>query len=96
MAKPHSRSIRCARGVSRMYYDVMEVIALDGHRLSLSFEDGRRGVFNMVGHLDLPVFVPLRSPALFAQAFLDEGTVAWPGDIDIAPERLWEECADAG
>lgn len=75
-----------------MHYDVVEVAALDGYRLALAFEDGRRGVFDMGRYLGTPLFAPLRSPALFRRAFVDEGTVAWPGDIDIAPERLWSDC----
>jgi hypothetical protein len=79
-----------------MYYDVLEVAALDGRRFSLAFEDGSRGVFDMAGYLGLPLFAPLRSAALFSRAFVDEGTVAWPGDIDIAPERLRSDCVPHG
>ena len=75
-----------------MYYDVVAVEPRDGYRLQLRFEDGKSGVFDMSAHLELSMFRPLRSTVLFKKAFVDEGTVAWPGDIDIAPERLWSDC----
>lgn len=35
---------------------------------------------------------PLRDPAVFAQAAKGEGghSVAWPGDLDMGADRLWE------
>lgn len=75
-----------------MYYDVTSVKPMEGYHLDLSFEDGKRGTFDMSKYLSLPAFKPLRAKALFSRAFVDEGTVAWPGDIDIAPEHLWSKC----
>ena len=40
-------------------------------------------------YLDLPVFQPLKNPSFFALASVSYGTVVWPGDIDIAPETLY-------
>ncbi len=75
-----------------MYYSVTDVKALPDYRLSLSFEDGKRGTFDMSAYLDMPIFRPLKAAQLFNLAFADHGTVAWPGGIDIAPERLWTDC----
>jgi hypothetical protein len=35
---------------------------------------------------------PLRDPALFARAEVGEGghSIAWPGDLDMGADRLWE------
>lgn len=74
-----------------MHYDVVSVCLLPDNRLHVVFEDGRRGTFDMSGYLELPLFAPLRSAEVFDCAFVDEGTVAWPGDIDISPERLWSD-----
>jgi hypothetical protein len=34
------------------------------------------------------VFAPLADPALFAQVRLDYGAVAWPGELDLAPDAM--------
>lgn len=34
-------------------------------------------------------FAPLRDREIFSQAFVAYGTVCWPGELDIAPERLY-------
>lgn len=37
------------------------------------------------------VFRALRDPLLFRQAFIQYGTVCWPGNLDIDPESLWSQ-----
>lgn len=37
------------------------------------------------------MFRALRDPLLFRQAFIQHGTVCWPGNLDIEPECLWEK-----
>jgi len=39
---------------------------------------------------DAGVFAMLRDPELFAQAKLDCGTVAWPGELDLAPDAMYD------
>jgi len=41
------------------------------------------------------VFSPLREVALFDQAYADNGAVTWPGDLDLAPDRMHEELRKA-
>ena len=36
------------------------------------------------------MFVRLQDVALFKQAFVAMGTVCWPGNLDIAPETLYD------
>ena len=63
------------------------------HVLRLLFSDG------VVGDVDLSeerwtgVLEPLSDPPFFAQVTVDteSGTVTWPGGIDLAPERLYEQ-----
>lgn len=70
--------------------DVVEVEAQPDHTLRLVFENGERRVFDMTPYLDKRPFVPLKNSPLFAQARVDYGTVVWPGNIDIAPETLYD------
>jgi hypothetical protein len=58
--------------------------------LLLSFNNGERRCFDMQPYLHYPVFRRLENPGFFSLAHVDYGTVIWPGDIDIAPETLYE------
>jgi hypothetical protein len=44
----------------------------------------------MTPYLDRGSFVQLKESALFAKTSVANGTVVWPGDIDIAPETLYQ------
>ena len=70
---------------------ITRVKALDGYRLEISFDDGVHGVISLSDRLFGPVFEPLKNPAFFAQARIDEfGVVAWPNGADLAPDALYE------
>ena len=58
--------------------------------LLLTFSSGERRCFDMRPYLHYPVFRRLENPGFFSLAHVDYGTVTWPGDIDIAPETLYE------
>ena len=75
-----------------MLVDVTSVRPLPGYKLLLTFEDGKRGVYDVEPLLERGVFKRLRNNALFNQVAVVLGSVAWPGDLDIAPETLWEDC----
>jgi len=70
---------------------VTQVIALPGWRLGVVFSDGARGEIELESRLFGPMFEPLRDPAVFAQADVDEfGAVCWPNGADLAPDALYE------
>ena len=70
---------------------VVFVRALDDFRLEVVFDDRVRGTVTLKERLFGPVFEPLREPALFRQAFVDEfGAVCWPNGADLAPDALFE------
>ena len=58
--------------------------------LVLTFNSGERRRFDMRPYLHYPVFFRLEHPSYFSLARVDYGTVTWPGDIDIAPETLYD------
>jgi len=70
---------------------VTKVIPTDEFELLLDFTNGERRRFNMRPYLEIGVFRRLKTPALFQRARVEFGTVAWPGDLDIAPETLYLE-----
>ncbi len=79
--------------MARLPY-VTAVTVLEHWRLRVSFSDGVTGDVDLSGLKDAgPYWEPLCDPEFFAEAFVDprSRTVAWPGDVDIAPEALYED-----
>ena len=70
--------------------DVVRVDAKPDYTLFLEFENGEKRVFDMSALMDKKPFVQLKASPLFTKAFVDYGTVVWPGNIDIAPETLYD------
>lgn len=69
---------------------VASVEALSSYRLALTFNTGERRCFDMRPYFRHQVFRRLEKPAFFDLARVDYGTVTWPGEIDIAPETLYD------
>ena len=70
--------------------DVTEAKYLNGYRLDLTFSDGTRGVADMEEEIrSFSPFKPLQDIALFHRGFIQDGTMSWPGHIDIAVEWLY-------
>ena len=64
---------------------------LDGHKVDVAFNDGRKGIADLSGALRGHVFQPLKDESIFAQLKLnkDLDTISWPNGVDIAPEYLY-------
>ena len=71
--------------------DVISVVAEQNYTLLLVFENGQKRRFDMKPLLDKKPFSRLRDLPLFMKATVAFGTVVWPGNIDIAPETLWDK-----
>ena len=67
----------------------------EDHTIELAFSDGKRVVFNMGPRLGRPCYRPLRSLPLFMSGRVENGTIAWDANIDVAPEVLYEQCEPA-
>ena len=74
-----------------MLLDVVSLVARKDHTLLLVFENGEKRRFDMKPWLDQKPFSRLQDSPLFLKATVAHGTVVWPGNIDIAPETLWDE-----
>jgi len=71
--------------------DVVSVTAQKDYTLLLVFENGEKRRFDMKPLLDRKPFSRLKDSGLFLKAKVAYGTVVWPGNIDIAPETLWDQ-----
>jgi len=73
-----------------MLLDVIKVVAQPDFVLLLEFENSERRAFNMAVYLDQKPWSRLKTENTFQGAFVENGTVAWPGNLDIDPETLYE------
>ena len=73
-------------------HDITAVEVIGEHRLRLSFDDGTIGDVDFSTREWPGVFAPLADPANFekVQVNPESGTISWPGDLDMAPEPLYE------
>ena len=78
-----------------MHYDVVEARYVRNYIVWLRFRDGRAGEIDLEPALHGPVFEPLKDVNSFRQLFVhpEFATLAWPNDVDIAPETLYERVA---
>ncbi len=79
-----------------MYWDIVEVRAKKDHSLWLRFADGTTGCVQLDAKEFTGVLEPLRDPDFFARVFVEHGAVAWPGEIDLAPDALYRELQKVG
>lgn len=72
---------------------VSRVEALPSFRFSVQFEDGTEGVVDMSKFLarDCGVFKVLRNVETFNTVRVEHGAVTWPGELDLAPDRMHDE-----
>ena len=59
------------------------------HRLLLEFDNGETRQFDLTPWLDKGVFRALRDSPEFAQARVVDGSVEWPGEIDLSYDTLY-------
>ena len=74
-----------------MYWDIVEVRPEPNHCLFVRFNDGMAGRVQLQPEQLTGVLAPLRDVRFFEQVFIDEGAVAWPGDIDLAPDAMYAD-----
>jgi hypothetical protein len=73
-----------------MLIDVVSVKPRPDFQLDLEFKNGECRRFDMRPLLELKPWNRIAKLPLFECARVDYGTVVWPGEIDIAPETLYD------
>ena len=77
-----------------MYWDVVEVKPEPDYGLFVRFKDGLTGHVHLRREKLTGALAPLLDVQFFQQAFIDYGAVAWPGEIDLAPDAMYAEVAN--
>lgn len=76
---------------------VCGVRPLDDFRLWVRFNNSEAKIFDFKPLLKTPAFAPLADPDVFKSVYIDYGVTVWnDGDIDIAPETLYEKGESVG
>ena len=78
---------------------VREVTAHAAFRLEVTFMDGLHGFVDLSRKISggqAGVFSALRDPLLFGQVFVEYGAVTWPGELDLAPDTMYDEIKKKG
>jgi hypothetical protein len=77
-----------------MYWDVVEVKPEPGYHLFIRFKDGLAGRVQLQREELTGALAPLLDEQFFERVFIDCGAVAWPGEIDLAPDAMYDQIAD--
>jgi hypothetical protein len=80
-------------------WKVVDVRPLADYRLRVRFADGTEGDVDtkeLVFGADAGVFEALRDPVTFARVRVEHGAVTWPGELDLAPDAMYEEIKAKG
>ncbi|MGH9606262.1 MAG: DUF2442 domain-containing protein [Terracidiphilus sp.] len=78
---------------------VTAVEVLPGFRLRVVFADSISGFVDMSRLVHSPkagVFAALADSGAFAQVRLEYGAVAWPGELDLAPDAMHDAIREHG
>jgi len=76
-----------------MYWDVVEVKPEPDYWLFVRFKDGLRGRVQLRREELTGALAPLVEAQFFERVFIDHGAVAWPGEIDLAPDAMYDQVA---
>jgi hypothetical protein len=82
--------------MTRADYTVISVEVLEHLRLRVRFRDGLTGEVIFIDPGLRGVFEPLKEPTFFEKVSCTDGFVEWPGDIDLAPDAMYEEISNHG
>lgn len=75
---------------------VCGVRPMKDHKLWLRFTTGEAKVFDFKPLLSQPAFAPLEDEVTFSGVYIDYGVTVWnDGDIDIAPQYLYDHAVAA-
>ncbi len=74
-----------------MLCDVISVRPMPDFQIDLQYKNGERRLFDVRPLLTIKPWNRIARPEIFSLVKVGYGTVVWPGEIDIAPETLYDD-----
>ncbi len=68
---------------------VVDLEPLPGYRLRLAFSNREIRIFDVKPYLDWGIFKQLRDEAVFNEAYIEAGSVEWPGGQGLSYDTLY-------
>ena len=87
------------RIVCTVVWRLTKVTPLANYTLEVEFVDGTHGLVEMqqrITNKKAGVFAKLKDLTIFNQVYLEYGAVTWPGEIDLAPDAMYDEIKQNG
>lgn len=79
-------------GERKPFVKVCGIRPMDNNKLWVRFNTGEAKIFDFTPLISTPAFSPLSDRAVFNSVYIDYGVPVWnDGEIDIAPEKIYEE-----
>jgi Protein of unknown function (DUF2442) len=75
---------------------VVAAVATGSLTLRVEFADGVSGEVKFLPSYLTRVFERLKDPEFFAQVTVDHGAVTWPGELDLAPDAMYDAVKNGG
>jgi hypothetical protein len=77
--------------IKAIEWNVVEVKVGPGRKLHVRFADGTSGIVRFDDAFFTGVFEVLKDEGLFGRAYVEHGAVTWPGELDLAPDAMYDE-----
>jgi hypothetical protein len=74
-----------------MFLHITDAKHLEGYKVEVAFNNGKRGIADLSEALHGSVFEPLKNQAMFSSFIVDKEleTLVWPNGADLAPEYIF-------
>jgi hypothetical protein len=79
-----------------IHYDILRVEQTGDKRIKVYFHDGLCGEVEFRQPFFRGVFSHLVDPREFAKVCVFDGYVTWPGNLDLAPDAMYDKIKENG
>jgi hypothetical protein len=68
---------------------VIDVKPADNYTVTVWFDNGEKGIFDVKPYLDYEVFQPLKEEKMFNTVRPFIGTIQWANEADLCPDTIY-------